>query len=767
MTKDAYKAGFTVKQFTAFTLAANWAFEQHETLIKTQHFFNLMKRNMKFSGDEDIFKKELTSQRDEKGIIKETRNYFSHYIHPLSRSLTDNEADDLNNMVRRLVSEFINRGGYSKTEDDISNFLDDPASLFHFKAEPIVNHAQAEIAFMLALFLSKGQMAFLWDKIFFGENAIIKQSDGADKDAPKTSLQKKLLNILAQPDNIIMRRRPDGSADINADPWLDKKHEQGFAIWQLLVSNWENIENGVEPAFLKNGNYMMRQLVQFIELHNILPNFKFARIETVLGEVEKLEQRIIFSSNLDLPLAIRLNTIQATTTENVKGTFGLRTLIYIVIIFLRQKSDDQLAESITSWLKKNADYPNTSKQIKNRPLSDQIAQRLDYLLTETKPKLDVNLQSQIRFICQRINHVWFRKYDRYLRLDEYKELEKRVRYYRKAELRGWLEDCGLINIDNIQLGRGSIKTLKSAIKAEGIQQLYKDLLGDYHNWLQEQKDQLPKLDDNAQETLVQSIKVRRKRQSNSKPDFPVGLPESVLRKAFFFNEKNGYPLSLTIILQSLPAPFSFIEPSGSKSKELKKRMQMRNYRQLLLTMAWYAVKDLIPEERRNKWEKDSETLPDLADIPICINCGNISISMKFQKSWRNMAAFDKTYIGKLVQQYCLGEKTVPLFRADETKTNISIETARQQFTKERYMFMQALLTWEKQYCDDNSAIVQPNDDGFVNFACLSKEANLEQGTDNMRSDAFHNKVPDTRFSDCPSSRIKKIYQQILRKEDDK
>ena len=132
-----------------------------------------------------------------------------------------------------------------------------------------------------------------------------------------------------------------------------------------------------------------------------------------------------------------------------------------------------------------------------------------------------------------------------------------------------------------------------------------------------------------------------------------------------------------------------------------------------------------------------------------------------------MAAFDKTYIGKLVQQYCLGQKTVPLFRADETKTNISIETARQQFTKERYMFMQALLTWEKQYCDDNSAIVQPNDDGFVNFACLSKEANLEQGTDNMRSDAFHNKVPDTRFSDCPSSRIKKIYQQILRKEDDK
>jgi hypothetical protein len=777
---DSFKDGFTLKQFVAFTLAANWAFDQHNNdqhnnLINTQHFYNLVKKNMKFKGDEDIFRGEEEAESDAppKSIIKSIRNYFSHFIHSPLRSLTTVEARDLNDMARRLLVELNERNIKANDKDDIQQhietYLDESTSLFTFEPKPILDHAQPEMAFMLALFLSKGQMAFLCGKIFFGTDARSKQKDGTYKDTPKTCLQKKLLNMMAQPDNIIRRLQSDDTLD----PWLESKHEQGFAIWQLLASSQKETAGGNEPDYLKNGNYMIRQLVRFIELHNVLPSYEFARIETVetlSDDVKKLEQKIQFSSNPDLPLATRHNTIQSVNQQGIKGTFGVRTLIYIVVVFLEQKRAGELANFVTTWLKANAHYPKTNLKGKDRPLSDQIAKRLDYLLKETNVKSKTNakksLHMQIRFICQRINHVWSLKYERHLSVHEYGELEKMVRYYRKAELRGWLADHGLLDIQNIQLGRGGIKTLKKAIKAESIQQLYVDMLSDYHCWLQEQKDKLPKLNDAAQQSMAKAINVRNNRQSNNKPDFPIGLPEKVLRQKFFVVDGKSHARSLTTILKSIPTPVTFNEPQGTKSKALKKSMQIRNYQQLLLAMAWHAVKDLISDERI-KQEKNSETLPDLAEIPISINCENVRISMKFKKSWRNMATLNKGYIGKLMKQYCAGEKTIPMFRADETKAGKSVETTMQTFHSERYRFMQALMQWEKEFYNANPALAESSDEIYLKFECLAEKANLADGIVSMRGDAFHDGVPNARFADCPEPTIKTIYDQICEREKDK
>ena len=501
---------------------------------------------------------------------------------------------------------------------------------------------------------------------------------------------------------------------------------------------------------------------------------------------DKLEQKCVYSDDQDKPLNIRYNTIAVEHQKSgTKGTLGLRALLYIVVAYLDKSHKKQaINKFIKHWLDKNAGYKHRKKIPKSddKSLDKRIKARCDYLISlyENKKEKPSNLQDQIRFITKRIAVAWRKKNDRALNKHEYKHLEDLVRYYRKQDLYGYLTKAGIDDLQAIELGYDDDKSLKHAIKKDRIQDVYKDMVGDYDAYLKGVREEIHKKDDEEKERIAKAIGCRLPSSSSVLPSMPVGLPERVLRQEYFSEEKTTP--KLVDLIKKLSENFFPDAPNGNTKDMAKKRKQFfpdvpnektkdatkqRDQwcrKQLLLCMAWDIVVNLSDQPIV---PGSGDEFPKLVDIGCSLMFGDKTIIIKFGESWRNMSKLDEKFVSKLIKHYLNDAKEVQLLRSDRNKSDQSIKSALNEMRDERYLFMQAILQWECDLLKEN----RNNDEPYVSFLDICKKADLgEEVTEEVkdfRNNAFHDDLSDSgRFSDCPEP-IKSIYEDLKKKRDER
>ena len=740
-----YKDQFSLPQMAAFALTANWAEHQHETLLKTQPFQKLFIHRMNLSATDPIF-------RFKGGLLQTLRNYCSHWRHDPPRALVESEQEKWNHLVRCALDELRQRGQQAERDQPNASYDFEAADLFKFEAKPLTDHGQPELALMLAPFLTKGQASYLCAKIWFGPDARIEQ-DGKKTDTPKTALKKDIIRLLAQPDNVILRLNNPGY-----EPWLSPAHEQAFAIWDLL---YQQHKAGKDTEPLAD-RYIMRQLVLFIENDDLLPGWQFQRIRTDWDEEGKPVQVKVFAREPDWPLRIIHNTIQAQGPDNVSITLGLHPLLWLVmaVLYAKPKPDPAgMASWLASWAAENKDHPKQVSPARDeKPLPDRLASRLDWLIKDLE-KTPPGLQAKIRFICQQINRVWMSKNEKALHIDEYKRLEEKVRYYRKQELRGWLEESGLLDETGIGLGRGDEKSLKQLVKDEQLDSLFKSLQKARVDWAKGCKERLHKLAGEEQQELARQIGLRPAQSSKLPPTMPVGLPDRAVRDKFLKDAKNA--TSLASMLRQPIAPWAY--PIGKLGEKTKKQRHHLVCRQILLNMAWQALKELT---EKGKFSKQDE-FPKPADLPITLDTGNHQISLKFGLAWRSMAKKDKGYYKKLLTAYLPEQKgVVPLLRVEEETTGQSVESLETVARSERFLFLQALLKWERDFIESPNSKIAPNEQGYIPFDKISSAAGLDGEITKFRNAALHNSFVGQPFATCPPP-IKPLYEALAKRQQEK
>ena len=776
-TKNPYHP-FTLEQKVAFALASNWAINQSEGAMKTAHFFTVAKKKGALKADAQI---DLL-----KGLIEKIRNLTSHQCHSDNYCLTIEDVEMLDKLQLATAFEYINRNWQAQQSDGLSKeekenrqqILDfitlKDSRLFHFEQLRLTDHKQPELAFILGLFLNREQIGFLSGKLYFGE----------DLDSVEVQAKKALLNCLAQPVNVIRRMNEQ-----DTDQWLNPEHEFAFALWEYLRTRQEN---GSEWPL--DDRYFMRQLIGFIIHKGILEGFAFSRVETTTSDDDKdddkLEQKRVYSNDQGKPLNIRYNTIAVEHQKSgVKGTLGLRALLYIVISHLHGK--EGVADFVRQWFADYANYSHRKNVSKGggKSIDDhRIKARCDYLigLYENKKKTPPNLQNQIRFITRRIAVAWQKKYGKAFSKHEYKDLEDKVRYYHKQDLCGYLTETKIDNQQGIGLGRGDEKSLKHAIKKDRIQDVYKDMVGDHDAYLKGVREGIHKKGDEEKERIAKAIGCRLPSSSSALPSMPVGLPERVLRQEYFSEEKTTPKLvdlinkrqslgdstvkkpapKLVNPIKKLVCPYYFHDAPSDKTKDATKQRDQWCKKQLLLCMAWDIVKTLM-NNKNNKGEytgRDSgDKIPPLADIGCSLMFDDKNIITKFGQSWRDMSKLDEGFVSKLIEHYLNDAKEVPLLRSDENKSGQSIESALIERFDERYFFIQAILQWECDWLKKNYNSVQLCKEGgeqYVKFSEIASKAGLDNKVTDFRNKGFHDDLPnDGRFSDCPEP-IKSIYETL-------
>lgn len=742
-------SSYTLEQFAAFCLASNWAQNQHEEkeLARSQHFFNFFEKHFQ---DEQV---SLHLRAPEP--IKEIRNFFSHTTSVCISKLEKERIESLKKILRNCILEIL-YVRKKKLEEGVNEVLkkaekseDELKKLFNFDENSL---GQPEIAFVLSPFLTRSQMSFLVGKVYFGKGSYKKTgSDGKAADTPLTLARKEILKTLSPSDNIVLRK-----SESVYDPWLSPKHEQGFAIWGLFEKHYENPEAGQKEDEFPSDWYFMRQLLLFVECNKVLPGISFARVETEIHEGRN-EQSVSFEADDNCPFAIRHNTIKIRLEESrTEGTMGLQALKYIVAIYLLPNQRERLAEWVKGWYLENKEYPERRAGVptNSEDLKERARLRLEYLV-KLRDKEPRNLQEQIRFICNRIGVAHNKKYGRSPGKEEYKKLEERVRFYEKEILIWHLNGLKLLDVEGIQLGEDDKGKLRNLIKDETIQDLYGTLSRGYRDWLAGCKGRIHKLGDGELRELGEKIGLRKVKERKENPDFPVGLSPLDIRKEFA-NDKNS-PVRFFGLAQKLGPKPNLPEkcPALSSGKKVKEQWARKR---LLFAMAYNSVEDLLPDKAKAQIESGKE-FPKISETPIRIDTGNRHVTLNLSKAWRNMAYYPKNFLENLIKVYLDEEKGgIPLFRADEKKEKegVSIESSLQEMRNERFLLIQALLKWEKDFVEKNR--MQPKNQSYICFKCIAKKASLDEVVP-LRNAAFHDKIGNKRFSYVPQP-IKGYYDEL-------
>lgn len=742
---------YTLGQFTAFCLTSNWALAQHEILVQSQHFFSFFEKRFPDG-------KVSSCLRDE-NPIKNIRNFFSHTIAEPIDKLEEEHIETLGRIVKNCLIEilFVRKVNLEKGVEELLKKCHENDNelerLFNFEHFPL---GQPEIAFLLSPFLTRSQVSFLIGKIYFGKSSRQSDKEGNMLDTPATVAKKEILKTLSHSDNIVLRSSEGGN-----DSWLSSKHEQGFAIWQLLEKCYEENEKDEKdkkadefPVDLDS--YFMRQLLLFVENNDVLPEFSFARTETEIDKEGGISQKISFEADTGRPFAIRYNTVgiclEGLEGRKIEGRIGLQSLKYIVCAHLLGKGE-KLSEWMKGWYLENEGYPQRRivRSGSSETLKKRVSSRLEYLkkLNEKPPK---NLQEQIRFVCRFINLACKNGTGKSLHKEDYKKLQENVRFYSKEVLRGYLQDLKVLDVSGIQLGRKDKEMLRHLIKDDTIQCLYKTLSKNYGDWIVGCEERLHELSDNDLEQLAGRIQLRKKVRKPGNPP-SIGI-DSLSIKREVFSEKQGKQLSFFNLTRELQFTLKLPEAIPGGGRENKQEREKWARRQLLFAMAQKSVRDLSGADVKIKKPEKKEEFPKLSTIPVRIKTGNHHITLNFSKSWRNMAHYPK--VEKLIDVYLGRHKTVPLFSADEKDDGVSIEAALREMHKERFFLIQSLLKWEKDFVEENS--FEPNSSGYVKFEEIANKAGLDNII-SLRNKAFHDDIGDRRFSSVPSP-IKEEYKKL-------
>ena len=749
---------FHLHQKAAFALVSNWVQNQNGNFfIQTDGKGPNLRRSAHVYDLE--IKKRLLS--DEvlavlKKSINHLRNIMSHGHHKSEFSFTQEQADHLNQLVMRASQIYSAHFAESALEAKKStcSSLSKGEAIFNFRPVPLIDQAQPELAFLLAPFATRSQMMFLLGKIFI---------DKTRRETYGTAIEELLLYI-AQPDNIIMRTRQDGE-----QTWIASSHEQAFAIWGILgkkIAQSNEAHDSSLPIF--EDNYVMRQLISFIENNQILGDCQFLRIKTEQAkEEEQLEQKKCYSADRNLPLAMIYNTIPAQfSNPDIRVTFSLKSLLYIVALYLAGESENHLRNIVSGLARKYQNYSHLEIKAKShKPLDAQITARIDCLIQKlsTPPR---NIQDRIRFICQIVQGAFLQKTGTHLHKGEYAYLEDKVRYFRKEEFRAWLDGQGVLDQQSIHLGQGNEKTLRHLIKAERLERLYDDLVKPRKDWLVGVAEGLHKRTDEEKQELAKILGCRglaSSKPETSKPTPPVGIQLKWLFSPFPILHDEG----LLSMLNSYASPYKFPMPKKGGGRGWS-HVKDFIYGQILTNMAWHVMKDIVSIKFT---PGESNNFIELADLPISYTLGDKEIQMSFGKSWRSFAQKSPQYLEALLKLYGNDANTAPLFRADETKGKKSIETMEIEARDERFLFIMAMLSWEENWLKNQPSqwiVDNQQPEGYIQFQSIIGDENLDSKLRTYRNAAFHNHLKDmpTRFSQCPEP-IKSAYKDQKSKQDER
>lgn len=155
-----YKNGFYIRQYAAFTLAANSAYSRLEEkkIDSVKHYVDLKRECF----DEN--------QSDFESVIEETvysiRNYFSHYVHEFEEPKNKEIWLKLVQIAsRRIISKGNKKFGRDEDEGEIKKILNKalsrPETLFD------TNQRQPFLALILSPFLNRSELHLLIGKIYF------------------------------------------------------------------------------------------------------------------------------------------------------------------------------------------------------------------------------------------------------------------------------------------------------------------------------------------------------------------------------------------------------------------------------------------------------------------------------------------------------------------------------------------------------------------------------------------------------------------------
>ncbi len=741
-----FKDNFTLGQYAAFALSFNQAGRQLEKLSTTYHF-------------QRIYGRRRDKVPSFKESLKNLRNYFSHCASQwpdeerFKKSVLRNELDFL---VLEAIAILEQRNtklhDNDETAKDIKKELDkirsSPSDFF-----PLDNsgkNIQPTLALVLSLFLTKNQMAFLLGKIFRG--------NGVTRESPQYLAQAKILETLSQNDRTLV------DTDSQSERFTSHDKEFGLAIAGRLEAvglyeEQQKIEDFPEDV------WFIKQLVLYLEYMNVLPSVQFCRMTTIEKDDQLLQEKDFDIAHREKPLRIRCNTVEAQVKLSngapYTTNFGVQSLKYLVLAHLKKTFEDKEIDQLVVRQIESNPSRKCRKAKESGVTGDRLTKRIEYLIGKHTPSGEnpVRLYEQIRFICRFVNEAWFKRYNRHMNSEEFKDIQERVRHYRRDDFQKLLKESDLLDIAGLNLGAGNDKKLGSCFRHERIQNIFCEMESGYLEWLENRKQQIDKLSQEEREALAARINLRHREGRSSQEAFrPVSISADVLRREIesrdkaknkrrFFDHIRDFGGSARFF-----ARFDLDDRGWGSARDRERWARTGLLSQIVLkSLSGANIKNML-DQKPSQWECEERV-------------DGTKITFKLTQGWRYYAATTKTQLRKLIGAYRPDLSVLPLLD-DGGIEGGSVQSLKRTLERERYRLMQAILVWEREIIEKHD--MKP-DGGYIKFeSILEKGATAEQAPDlkDIRNHCMHGDIWKAPFSQAPEP-LRRVYSGLEEKSREK
>ena len=695
-----FKHGFTLKQFATLALVSNWALEQSEVSVTSQHYFNIFEKKSNQTPEQAGL--EIHETFPVPKLIKEIRNFFSHAHHEATRTLQQKEAEYYTQLAPRIlqfVEETISKNPELSAEERkkwaerYTFYKENPKSLFSFKTGAIFEWKNRfELLFILAPYLNRSQIEFAFKKMglskkdreknekrknHYQDKNHMSQEDRIPFPITEHDCRSEILRTLAQHENIFLRRDSDRSEAV-----LSPADEQAFSLWEM-VRTTSGQGKGKPPLTPPSIEVMMQYMVQFIENQNLLPSFHFARIKTIRldtsdGQNQRLKQELVFTHKQEWPLRIRHRTILAeyTPEDTEKATYdtkinlGYLALRRLIALYLENPENSKTPENLpdqflSDWLKENT--PKMTKPKANpEPLQVRLKSRLNSMKAKTgNIRNKGTKQDKIPFFAGNINHTYRAETGKPLSSAAYKKLESEVRYFSKVHLREYISENLRVTLDapslldslKTQLGSPKPKALKNVICKENLEDVCTEFADAHLKWIEAKYSQIDAATDAELNSLAEDIRLKAPKTRETRQIQPVGIPPKAIivpkdsGKALYGIFKNKTGSLITFDIQ----PVNRAQPNN-KAKIAQYWKDATSWH-FLLAMA---VTHLRKGEHPINIDRDSPMQP-LSSFPITCRVGVKILSYLSLKSGVPLSSELKNWVstGRMPRLFIYTETPAP------------------------------------------------------------------------------------------------------------
>ncbi|MBC6497408.1 MAG: hypothetical protein GDA54_03690 [Alphaproteobacteria bacterium GM7ARS4] len=809
------KDDVTLRQAAAFTLASNWAHQQHKGVLASVH-------------GESLYRYALPVDEE---TIAAYRNHFAHLHRPhMPRLWQEPDVKDrLHTLVKEAARMMTMREGKIWDDDEkqhnaihtiLLRIENDPAYGFDLDRP---QQAWLSITLILAPFLQKGQMAFLWDKM-------VEKRGDADEALDKARFH--LLKFLSIADSALAI-----TPQQEEERLFSAQTEHGLALLVRLKESLDKItqdESSQATHAFPQGGYVMRQLILFLERTNALPSVMFARTRTHLeGERDGkplLRQERIFVRERDAqthdgmplpPLKIQANTIRVQiqepkTDKQWQGMLGIHTLSVLVCAFLLGKDVDRL---VLSWYREHGDKNDwrQGKEAKS-PTPERIGKRIDW--HRERMEGATTLYQKIRMLADLMHESYREKHGVAMSTSDYRDLLYHMRHYRLHTLKAMArQDYGIETMNVPMTG----KPWSFLLKKQDLDAQYDDIVAYRCRWLSDVKERCHRMDDKERMTLARALGVRdvspkdvNARGKNRVALLPAGMPVDAVRDAFpefragHPDDKHAKKRHFIDVMRDnktlkqgggIPTqPFGFTWDTDKANKDkadkdktcaggwraMTKRRSQWAHASLLHMMARhllqgdYAVE--TPHDKKGKatsHESNKKKQVALGEMPFAsVKPSALGMTLEVEQGkkvlcsltqgWRYYARLDKKTIKNLVTAYTKAGKgrtwTLPLLRASAGDKEESVEQAVTEMRRQRFIAAQAILQWEYDVLKGKDI----DKDKRLDFPAILTYAGLHDDSirkklTHYRDYVFHDNVLEHPFRDAPDI-LRECYKKIEAEE---